>query len=116
MLRMLYPLQPNYYINKTTKDGVFSGNEYVAKYLVPEFTQFSEQLSCPNGWPGSDCTFNGFAGPAWGHITMNPSTLAWILSGTWRWASMSTVHWYRAQVGWWVGRCWLLRHGAALRI
>jgi hypothetical protein len=66
--------QPNFYAHKRNMTAL----EYSRCCFTTEWTDFARNLSCPCG-SGQCCTGTRFAGPAWGHINVYPSTFKWFL-------------------------------------
>lgn len=85
-------VQPNFY------EGMKNGKtalEYVRCCLVKDWSHFADKLSCSCG--RQQCCSQGlFAGPAWGHVNVFPSTIKWFLESSHGSINMTTIHWYKA--------------------
>ena len=76
------PTQPNFYRDKKSPSGkLVSLNDYVGCCFVNDWNWHAAVMSCPDGNNQNDpkCRRDQFAGPAWGHIHMYPSSLEWFL-------------------------------------
>lgn len=69
----VFLLQPNFYQNINGRNG----DAFVSCCYVNTWNYFARMLSCRNG--SASCIDNQLAGPAWGHISMSPSTLDWFM-------------------------------------
>ena len=68
----MYCLQPNFYPNVKG----MSTRQWLGCCFVNDFGIFAYNLSCPS-W--RTCEYEQMAGPAWGHVSMYPQTLDWLL-------------------------------------
>ncbi|KIY91271.1 hypothetical protein MNEG_16693 [Monoraphidium neglectum] len=86
--------EPNFYKNKNGH----SFNDYIGCCFIKEWNWFAQYMSCQDPSKATDqtCQLAQFAGPAWGHIHMYPTTMDWYLKGVGKWVDMTTVHWYKA--------------------
>jgi hypothetical protein len=76
------PPQPNFYSDKKDQRGqAVSGNDYIRCCFMADWSRHAQTMACPDPRNTADaaCQWGKFAGPAWGHVNMYPSTLDWFL-------------------------------------
>jgi hypothetical protein len=60
----------------------------------PPARSVAKQLACPA--EGAACNETGdFAGPAWGHVNVRPTTINWFLNVNGKYVGLVTLHWYK---------------------
>ena len=78
--------EPNYY----WAEGYRSTQNWLNGYPA-QFRKFGETLACTS----TPCAYRQFAGPAWGHIFMEPEKLDWVLGSFHHLLNLITVHFYK---------------------
>ncbi|KAI8467768.1 MAG: hypothetical protein J3K34DRAFT_480182 [Monoraphidium minutum] len=91
--------EPNFYNNKTSKSWqgdvrTTSGETYIECCFWTDWENTAKKLACPT--PDNCAATADFAGPAWGHVNVRPSTINWFLNVNGKYVGLVTVHWYKA--------------------